>query len=160
MLTKLKVWVYIFILKYWYGYGDISTSLIYAQAVHETGKFKSDVFRENNNLFGMRQAQQRKNTATGTNRGHATYKNIFSSVNDYFKRQKYFSISSRTDAQFVDDTINSNYATDVAYKAKWLNIANSTKKPVSNVLIFGLFFLLIIPVLRIAFKTDKPIFKK
>ena len=54
-----------------------------AQAVLESGHFDSDIFRENNNLFGMKKPSVRKTVATGENRGHATYKNWVDSVKDY-----------------------------------------------------------------------------
>jgi uncharacterized FlgJ-related protein len=54
-----------------------------AQAVHESGHFSSNVYLENNNLFGMKKPNVRKTTAVGENRGHATYKNWVDSVRDY-----------------------------------------------------------------------------
>lgn len=56
--------------------------IIYAQAILETGNFKSKVFIENNNLFGMKQAGRRVTTALGTENSHAFYKNWKESVSD------------------------------------------------------------------------------
>ena len=47
--------------------------IVYSQAKLESGNFSSKIFKENNNLFGMKRARQRATTATGENRGHATY---------------------------------------------------------------------------------------
>ena len=54
-----------------------------AQAIAETGHYKSQVFKENHNLFGMKQATVRINTAKGTQNGHAYYDNWYQSVYDY-----------------------------------------------------------------------------
>lgn len=57
--------------------------IVMAQAIAETGHYKSQVFKENNNLFGMKQARVRVNTAEGTQNGHAYYDNWYQSVYDY-----------------------------------------------------------------------------
>lgn len=58
-------------------------NIVLAQAVLESGHFDSDIFKENNNLFGMKKPSVRKTLATGENRGHATFKNWVDSVRDY-----------------------------------------------------------------------------
>ena len=63
-----------------------------AQAKLETGNFKSAVFKENNNLFGMKEARVRVNTAKGTSLNHAYYDNWQESVYDYaFYQCRYMS---------------------------------------------------------------------
>lgn len=57
--------------------------IVMAQAIAETGHYQSQVFKENNNLFGMKQATVRINTAKGTQNGHAYYDNWYQSVYDY-----------------------------------------------------------------------------
>jgi len=69
-------------------------NIVLAQATWESGHFKSDVFKENNNLFGMKQPKQRKTVATGTNREHATYNNWVDSVKDYKLMQDELGYSS------------------------------------------------------------------
>lgn len=54
-----------------------------AQTKIETGNFTSQIFKENHNLFGMREAKQRPKLAKGTNRAHAYYENWKESVLDY-----------------------------------------------------------------------------
>jgi len=54
-----------------------------AQALLESGHFTSDVFKFNNNLFGMRFPRQRRTTAIKENLRHASYKNWVESVKDY-----------------------------------------------------------------------------
>jgi uncharacterized FlgJ-related protein len=57
--------------------------IVIAQAIIESGNFKSNIFKENNNLFGMKMPKYRKTTAIGINRGHAVYSSWRESVIDY-----------------------------------------------------------------------------
>jgi uncharacterized FlgJ-related protein len=54
-----------------------------AQARVESANYTSTIFKENNNLFGMKQARIRINLAKGTNRSHAYYASWEDSVLDY-----------------------------------------------------------------------------
>jgi len=54
-----------------------------AQAKLESGEFGSRIFKENHNLFGMKEARVRINLAQGTQYGHAYYANWEESVLDY-----------------------------------------------------------------------------
>lgn len=66
--------------------------IVMAQAIVETGHYKSTVFKENHNLFGMKEATLRINTAKGTQNGHAYYDNWQQSVYDYaFYQCRYLS---------------------------------------------------------------------
>lgn len=57
--------------KYSFKYPDI----IKAQALVESGHFSSPVFKQNSNMFGMKQAMVRVTTAQGSNLNHAYYTN-------------------------------------------------------------------------------------
>lgn len=57
--------------------------IVYKQALVESGNFTSNIFKQNNNLFGMRKSYSRPNTQTGVNLGYATYDNWQMSVIDY-----------------------------------------------------------------------------
>jgi hypothetical protein len=57
--------------------------IVMAQSILETGHWKSAVFKQNHNLFGMKQAGARINTAQGTNLNHAYYTTWQESVYDY-----------------------------------------------------------------------------
>jgi len=57
--------------------------IAYAQAVLESGAFKSKLAKRNNNLFGMRMPRQRKTTAIGQRYGYAKYNNWKDSIKDY-----------------------------------------------------------------------------
>jgi flagellum-specific peptidoglycan hydrolase FlgJ len=54
-----------------------------AQAKLESGDFSSKIFKENNNLFGMKEARVRINLARGTQFGHAYYNSWEESILDY-----------------------------------------------------------------------------
>lgn len=54
-----------------------------AQSLWETGYFKSDVFLNNNNLFGMRHPKVRTTTSIGKSLNHAKYNNWLDSIADY-----------------------------------------------------------------------------
>lgn len=57
--------------------------IVLAQARRETGHYTSAIFRENNNLFGLKEAKVRLNLAQGTNRGHAIFNSWEESLLDY-----------------------------------------------------------------------------
>lgn len=146
MLLKLKIWIYISILKHFYGYKKVSVNLLYAQAKHETGNFKSEVFKQNKNLFGMREPKKRKTKATGTNLHHAVFKTHFESIIDYFLRQNYFKIPDSDDRGYMINTVKSGYAEDKEYLKKWQTHSNTDHKPpLLKFLVYGgiIFFFLI-----------------
>lgn len=49
--------------------------IVLAQAIIESGNFKSPVFLENHNMFGFREAKQRLTVSVGTNLNHAIFLN-------------------------------------------------------------------------------------
>jgi len=57
--------------------------IVYAQSILETHHFKSKIFLENKNLFGMKEATKRINVAKGTQYEHAYYNDWIESVMDY-----------------------------------------------------------------------------
>lgn len=70
--------------------------IAYAQVLLETGHFSSEVFMQNNNLFGMKYPGSRETTATGTNLNHAVFDTWEDSVEDYkIWQQTYASGKSR-----------------------------------------------------------------
>jgi hypothetical protein len=85
-----------------------------AQAKLETGNFTSKVFRENSNLFGMREAKQRITTSQGTENNHAYYTTWVESVLDYsFHQCRYLSGINNEDQYF--QYLAQNYAEDPNY---------------------------------------------
>lgn len=66
--------------------------IVLAQSKLESGHYKSKIFIENNNLFGMKEARVRIHTSTGTQFKHAYYTNWRESVYDYaFYQCRYLS---------------------------------------------------------------------
>jgi hypothetical protein len=97
--------------------------VVYAQAQLETNGFKSKIFKENNNLFGMKQAMQRSSTNIGEQHGHAYYDSWRQSVLDYALYQcKYLSDVS-TREQYLQ-YLKENYAEDPNYFNKLNKILN------------------------------------
>ena len=91
--------------------------IVLAQAKLETGNFTSKVFREGNNLFGMREAKQRITTALGTENNHAFYETWIESVLDYsFYQCKYLS-NINTEEQYFQ-YLEQSYAEDTTYVSK------------------------------------------
>jgi uncharacterized FlgJ-related protein len=80
----------------------------------ETGHWKSNIFLENHNLFGMKEAKSRITTSAGTQNNHAYYNTWRESVYDYaFYQARYLgSINSESayysylDASYAE---NPNY---------------------------------------------------
>lgn len=89
--------------------------IVYAQALHETNRFTSGIFLENNNLFGMKMAWNRPTTAIGENRGHAVYACWEDSVLDYAFYQTSYLRSLKTEAEYLQ-YLNQHYAEDPNYQ--------------------------------------------
>lgn len=54
-----------------------------AQAILESGNFKSKIAKENNNFFGMRLPKSRQTTAVGQKSGYARYLSWKDSIRDF-----------------------------------------------------------------------------
>lgn len=65
------------------GFLPDTAKYIVSQSVHETGNFTSKIFKENNNLFGMKMPEIRETTAKGSKYGHAIFGSIEGSLDDY-----------------------------------------------------------------------------
>lgn len=72
-----------------------------AQARLESAHFKSDIFKDNNNLFGMKHPSVRQTVSKGVNRGHANYNTWQDSVKDYKLWQEFYKVSSMSKEQFI-----------------------------------------------------------
>jgi uncharacterized FlgJ-related protein len=88
--------------------------IILAQSKLESGHFKSTIFLENNNLFGMKEAKLRANLARGTNRQHAYYDNWQESVYDYALYYSTYLSDIRTEGEYFE-YLKQNYAEDPTY---------------------------------------------
>ena len=74
--------------------------IVMAQSILETGHWESEIFLENHNLFGMKEARVRINTAEGTNKNHAYYNSWEESVYDYAFYQCRYLSGLRTEEEY------------------------------------------------------------
>lgn len=94
--------------------------VVLAQARLESGNFNSQIFRENNNLFGMKMPWRRATFASGVNRGHAVYDSWEHSVYDYALWQSAY-MRGLTQEQYLE-RLSGSYAEDRGYKQKLLTM--------------------------------------
>ena len=88
--------------------------IILAQSYQETGHYSSTIFRENSNLFGMKEATIRTNLAKGTNRGHAYYDTWQDSLIDYALYSATYLSDIKTEGEYFE-YLRQNYAEDPTY---------------------------------------------
>ena len=88
--------------------------IVMAQSIIETGHWKSNIFRENHNLFGMREARVRINTAIGTQNNHAYYETWMESIYDYAFYQCRYLGTIKTEKEYYS-YLSANYAEDPDY---------------------------------------------
>lgn len=98
--------------------------IVFAQALLESGNFRSRIFLENNNMFGMKCARRRPTTHHGELHGHAYFQTWEDCVLDYaFFQTTYMKhISTKKEYfQYLAD----NYAEDPKYIDKLKIIINN-----------------------------------
>lgn len=100
--------------------------IVLAQAKLESGNYTSQIFIENNNLFGMKKAVVRLNTARSSNRGHAYYDTWQDSIIDYALYTATYLNSLKTEDQYYD-YLARNYAEDTTYVNKVREIVEVQK---------------------------------
>jgi uncharacterized FlgJ-related protein len=98
--------------------------IVIAQAIQESS-FKSQIWKENNNPFGLKVAKSRNTTAIGVNRGHAVYKDWKMAVIDYSYLQAVYARKIKTREGYYQ-FLNS-YAEDEGYQQKLKNIIRKHK---------------------------------
>ncbi len=94
--------------------GILFPDVVLAQARLETGNFTSKVFRENNNLFGMKLPRVRNTTAIGEQNSHADYSSWMQSIIDYKLWQDEVVKKHRTKRAYLR-YLSKNYAEDKKY---------------------------------------------
>jgi hypothetical protein len=111
--------------------------IIVAQAILETGWFKSKNYQVNNNLFGMRQVFSRATTADTTINGYSHYSNWRMSVIDYYLKQSTReNIIPTTREQYyhyldkVYSEVGSSYSSQLKDIIQRLDLDNDDPKPV------------------------------
>jgi hypothetical protein len=101
--------------------------IVLAQAELESGHFKSPIFKENNNFFGMKPAKLRPTTNKGENRGHAVFDSWRDCVLDYAFYSATYLNEMKSEAEYLD-YLKQNYAEDTTYILKLKQIINKNKK--------------------------------
>ncbi len=97
--------------------------IVLAQSILETGYFNSNIFKANNNLFGMKMANRRCKTAKGTNLGHAYYDDWKESVMDYALFQSAYLRDLKTEKSYLN-YLDKNYAMGSNYDKKVVEVIN------------------------------------
>jgi len=92
-------------------------NIVLAQSKLESFNYKSKIFIENNNLFGMKISSRRPTTALGEESGHAFYSNWRQSVLDYAFYQATYLRKVKTESEYFQ-YLSANYAEDSNYVAK------------------------------------------
>lgn len=100
--------------------------IVLAQAKLETGNFTSRLFKENNNLFGMKCATKRPFTHKGEQRGHAKYDRWQDCVIDYALYQAAYLSKKKTESEYFA-YLSDNYAEDTNYIITLKKIINSSR---------------------------------
>jgi uncharacterized FlgJ-related protein len=95
--------------------------IVLAQAKLESGEFKSKMFRENWNLFGMKLARQRITTALGEQNGHAYYRDWIDGVHDYGMYQSAMMCNVSNEVEYFAK-LDERYAEDTIYVNKLKHI--------------------------------------
>ena len=100
--------------------------IVYAQAMLESGNFTSKIFKENNNMFGMKQARVRINLAKSTQYNHAYFETWEDCLLDFaFHRATYFS-KLKTEQDYYN-YLGKYYAEDPSYIGKLKSMVNKYK---------------------------------
>lgn len=100
--------------------------IILAQSQLETGNYKSKIFMENCNLFGMKEARVRLNLAKGTQSGHAYYERWVHSLYDYAFWCSTYAYKCKTEKSYYE-LLGRVYAEDKSYVEKLKKIIKNQK---------------------------------
>jgi hypothetical protein len=100
--------------------------IVLAQAKLESGDFKSKIFKENNNLFGMKLARQRITTALGEKNNHAYYRDWIDCLYDYGMYQNAIMCNVANESEYFKK-LDERYAEDTTYISKLKHIIEKQK---------------------------------
>lgn len=100
--------------------------IVLAQAKLESSHFTSEIFRNNNNMFGMRKARQRVTTAQSERMTYAYYRDWRESVFDYAMYQSEAMRSVSNENEYYAK-LGERYAEDPQYISKLQRIVEKEK---------------------------------
>lgn len=107
--------------------------LVFAQAIKESG-FKSQIWRDNHNPFGMKEASRRPNKQNGSQHGHAYYDTWKDACIDYAFYQSFIGLSKiKTESDYLEFLKEMNYydtkhPANETYLSDLKNIADNIEK--------------------------------
>lgn len=104
------------ILSYLYDTRVQHPHIVMAQAIIETGNFNSTIYKENNNLFGMKLPMVRPTVAVGVKKEYAVYSSWKESIADYIIWQSIYA-RNLTEEEYLNK-LKSVYAEDSKYVEK------------------------------------------
>lgn len=90
--------------------------IVLAQAKLESGTFTSKIFKQNNNMFGMRMPRQRPTTAISEQNGFAMYRDWKDCLYDYALYQAYAMQTVNNETEYFT-RLEEKYCTDTGYVA-------------------------------------------
>lgn len=102
--------------------------IVYSQAIIESGNFTSNIWKENNNMFGMKMPERRATLAIGINKGHSVYKSWKECIVDYALFQSSYLRGLSEEEYFVK--IGNSYAEDGSYEVKIRSAKNQYKRSI------------------------------
>jgi len=100
--------------------------IVLAQAKLESDNFKSKMFKENNNMFGMRKAKQRVTSSESEKKGYVYYRNWIDGVYDYCMWQQNMTYNVSNESEYFAK-LEEKYAEDVNYVSKIKEIIKREK---------------------------------
>jgi hypothetical protein len=100
--------------------------IVLAQAKLESGNFTSKVFKQNNNMFGMRKARQRVTSAQGEKNTYASYRDWVDCVYDYAMYQSSVMCNVSNESEYFRK-LGERYAEDSLYVSRLQRIIETEK---------------------------------
>ena len=100
--------------------------IVLAQAKIESGRFTSKVFKQNNNMFGMRKARQRITSAQGEKNTYAFYRDWMECVYDYAMYQSTVMDGISSEEEYFIK-LGERYAEDPGYVSKLKDLIKKEK---------------------------------
>jgi uncharacterized FlgJ-related protein len=100
--------------------------IVLAQAKLESGDFKSKIFKQNNNMFGMKKPRRRTTTASTEKNGYAYYRDWIDCVYDY----GFYSCCNLSEVNSEEEyyaVLSDRYAEDPSYIEKLRELISREK---------------------------------
>lgn len=104
-------------------------NIVYAQMRLESGNYESNLAKNNNNYFGMKQPYHRRTLSIGETNGYATYESWVHSIIDYALWQKKYAYNL-SEQEYYEKL--SSYASDKDYIDKVKQISKTYYEKVKN----------------------------